>query len=273
LFANFLIGLREGLEAALIVSILVSYLVKTGHRNQVSKIFVGTGGAVALSVAIGFGMTLVLDELPKGIQELISGCISIASVALVTWMIFWMARQSRALGGQLRQKVDVAIDTSAWALATVAFLSVVREGIETSVLIWSAARATTSDGSSALGALFGLIAAAFLGVALYRGALKVNLGTFFKYTGTYLVLVAAGILAYGVGELQEIGILNLLAQTTYSLTWMIPEGGAVDSLLRGLFGFKVQPTVLETLAWCLYLIPTAAIYLRGYIKPKTPVNA
>ena len=273
MFANFLIGLREGLEAALIVSILISYLVKTGHRKQVNKIFAGTAAAVALSVAIGFAMTLVLEQLAPGTQELISGLISIASVALVTWMIFWMARQSRALGGQLRQKVDVAIDSSAWALATVAFLSVVREGIETSVLIWSAARATTADGSSALGALFGLLAAAVLGVLLYRGALKVNLGTFFKYTGTYLVVVAAGILAYGVGELQEIGILNILNETTYSLTWLIPKDGAVDSLLRGLFGFKVAPTVLETLAWSLYLIPTALVYLRGYLKPKQPVAA
>lgn len=273
MFANFLIGLREGLEAALIVSILVTYLVKTGNRNQVSKIFYGTAAAIALSVAIGFFMTLVLDQLPKGIQELISGLISIVAVFLVTWMIFWMARQSRALGGQLRQKVDVAIETSVWALASVAFLSVIREGIETSVLIWSAARATTDDGSSALGALFGLLSAAVIGVLLYRGALKVNLGTFFKYTGTYLILVAAGILAYGIGELQEVGVFNILTETTYSFTWLIPKDGAVDSLLRGLFGFKVQPTILETLAWSLYLIPTALIYLRGYSKPKVPVAA
>jgi len=272
-FANFLIGLREGLEAALIVSILISYLVKTGHRSQVSKIYLGTAAAVALSVALGFALSLVLDQLPAGIQELISGLISIAAVVLVTWMIFWMARQSRALSGQLRQKVDVAIETSAWALATVAFFSVVREGIETSVFIWSAAQATTGDGSSALGAVFGLVAAAVLGVLLYRGALKINLSTFFKYTGAYLVLVAAGILAYGIGELQEIGVFNILTETTYSFTWLITKDGAVDSLLRGLFGFKVQPTILETLVWSLYLIPTALMHLRGYSKPKVPVAA
>ncbi|MEI6590453.1 MAG: iron uptake transporter permease EfeU [Actinomycetes bacterium] len=273
MFANFLIGLREGLEAALIVSILITYLVKTGHRNQVSKIFVGTAAAVAVSVALGFTLSLVLDQLPPGTEELISGLISIASVVLVTWMIFWMAAQSRALSGQLRQKVDIAIERSAWALATVAFFSIVREGIETSVLIWSAARATTGNASSVLGAVFGLLAAAVLGVLLYRGALKINLGTFFKYTGAYLVLVAAGILAYGVGELQEIGVFNILTETTYSFTWLIPKDGAIDSLLRGLFGFKVQPTILETLAWSLYLIPTALIYLRGYVKPKVLVTA
>jgi high-affinity iron transporter len=272
LFANYLIGLREGLESALIVSILVMYLVKTGHRNQVGKIAIGTGAAIGVAVALGFSMTFLLSQVTEGTQELISGLISIAAVGLVTWMIFWMASQSRQMSGQLRKKVDVAIETSAWALATVAFVSVIREGIETSVLIWSAARATANDGTGALGAVLGLITAAVLGVLLYRGALKINLGTFFKYTGAYLVLVAAGILAYGIGELQEIGILNFLHETSYDLTWLVPKNGVVDSVLRGLFGFKVAPTLLETLAWFGYLIPVATIYLRGYVKPKQTVS-
>jgi high-affinity iron transporter len=271
-FANFLIGLREGLEAALIVSILVAYLVKSGHRNQINKIFAGTAAAIILAAGIGFGMALALDQTPAGTQEAISGVISLVAVGMVTWMIFWMARQSRALSGQLRQKVDAAIDTSAWALAGVAFLSVIREGIETSVLIWSTAQ-TTNDPQSTLGAILGILAAAALGTLLYRGAIKINLSTFFKFTGTYLIVVAAGILAYGIGELQEIGVLPFLRETAYNLTWMMPEGGALDSLLRGLMGFKIAPTLLETLAWWAFIVPTATVYLRGYSLARLRADA
>jgi high-affinity iron transporter len=154
----------------------------------------------------------------------------------------------------------------------VAFLSVIREGIETSVLIWSTAQ-TTNDPQSTLGAILGLVAAAVLGTLLYRGAIKINLSTFFKYTGTYLIVVAAGILAYGIGELQEIGALPFLHETAYNLTWMMPEGGALDSLLRGLMGFKIAPTLLEVLAWWAFIVPTAAVYLRGYSLARLRADA
>jgi high-affinity iron transporter len=268
MLANFFIGLREGLEAALVVGILVAYLAKLGHKNQASKILLGTAAAVLVSVGVGFALTVVVQDLPEGTQELISGFTSIVAVAFVTWMIFWMARQGKNMSANLRKQIDSAIDRQVFGLALVAFLSVIREGIETSAFIWSAARATGSDTNPLWGAAVGIIAAAVLGYLIYRGALKMNLSTFFKYTGAFLVLVAAGILAYGVGELQEIGILPLLTGKTYDLSGLIAADGWLDNLLRGTISFKSAPTQLESIAWFGYLAVTGIAYARANRKPK-----
>jgi high-affinity iron transporter len=267
MLANFFIGLREGLEAALVVGILVAYLVKLGHKNKAPQILIGTIAAVLVSVGVGFLLTAVVQDLPSGSQELISGITSIVAVVFVTWMIFWMARQSRNLGANLRGRIDVAIERQTLGLATVAFLAVIREGIETSAFIWSAARATGTDTNPLWGAALGIVTATVLGYLIYRGALKLNLGTFFKYTGAFLVIVAAGILAYGIGELQEIGVLPFLRATTYDLTGAIAPNGWVDNLLRGTISFKSAPTQLESIAWFGYLIIAGAAYLRAYRKP------
>ena len=268
MLANFFIGLREGLEAALVVGILVAYLVKLGHKNKAPQVLYGTIAAVLVSVGVGFALSVLVQELPKGSQELISGITSIIAVGFVTWMIFWMAKQSRSLGSSLRARVDAAIDREAFGLAILAFLSVIREGIETSAFIWSASRATGSDTNPLWGAAIGIVTSAVLGYLIYRGALKLNLGIFFKYTGGFLVVVAAGILAYGVGELQEIGVLNLLHQQTYDLTGLIAPEGWVDNLLRGTISFKSAPTVLESIAWFGYLAIAGTLFVRANRKPK-----
>ncbi len=265
MLANFVIGFREGLEAALIIGILAAYLVKLNRRPDLSKLWTGVAAAVLISAGLGILLAVLVENVPEGTNEFIAGVTSILAVIFVTWMIFWMAKQSRALSGELRNQIDHA-GKSAWAIAGVAFLAVIREGIETAVFLWSSSRAVGADTYPVLGASLGLIAATVLGYLIYLGAVKLNLSKFFAYTGAYLIVVAAGIFAYGVHELQEIGIFPFLTANTYDLSNVIVKGEWLDTLLRGTISFRATPSNLETLVWFAYLIPTAVLYYRGSKK-------
>ena len=265
MLANLIIGFREGLEAALIIGILAAYLVKLERRRELPKLWLGVGTAISISVFLGILLGVLVENVPEGTNEFIAGVTSIIAVGFVTWMIFWMARQSRALSKELRTQVDQA-EKSAWAMAGIAFLAVIREGIETSVFLWSSSRAAGADTLPLFGALIGFAAAAILGYAIYRGAVKLNLSKFFGYTGAFLIVVAAGILCYGIHELQEIGLLPFLTDTTYDVSGVIPDGGFLDTFLRGTISFRSAPSQLESLAWFAYLIPTAVLYFRGSSK-------
>lgn len=266
MLANYLIGIREGVEAALIVSILVSYLVKLGERKQVSKIFGGVSLAVLIAVALGIVLTDLEASAPANIEPAISGVSSLLAAGFVTWMIFWMARQSRAMAGNLRSQVDQAVTKSGWSLAVVAFLSVIREGVETSVLLWGNTQTKATDSTPIWGAILGLLTAAVLGYFMYKGALKINLGLFFKITGGFLIFVAAGIFAYGVGELQEIGWLPALTQHSYDLTAAVPSDSILDTVLRGTVTFNNSPTWLQTIAWFGLAVPTGILFARSQFK-------
>lgn len=273
MIANFLIGLREGLEAALIVGILAGYLVKIGRRQDFAKLFTGVASAILVSVLVGFALTFAFTEAPSGINEIIAGSMSILAVVFVTWMIFWMASQAKSLGKELRGKVDAALKTSTVTLVGVAFFAVIREGVETAVFLWTATKATGDETHPILGATLGLLVATVMGYLIYRGVLKFNLSAFFKYTGAFLILVAAGILAYGVHELQEIGAFSwlesafpILTSNAYDVSGIIQKDGVVHSLLKGTISFRVAPTNLEALVWFLYTIPVAVIYSLGYRK-------
>lgn len=265
MLANLIIGFREGLEAALIIGILAAYLVKLDRRRELSKLWIGVSAAIIVAVGLGVVLGVLVENVPEGTNEFIAGVTSIIAVVFVTWMIFWMARQSRVLSKDLRAQIDQA-EKSAWAIATIAFLAVVREGIETSVFLWSSSRAAGADTYPVLGALIGFAAAAILGYGIYRGAVKLNLSKFFAYTGAFLIVVAAGILSYGIHELQEIGLLPFLTEQTYDVSGVITEGGVLDTFLRGTISFRSAPSQLETLLWFAYLIPTAVIYYRGNKK-------
>ena len=264
--ANFLIGLREGLEAALVVSILIAYLVKTGRQQLLPRIWLGVG--VAVVVSLGFGALLTFG--PKGLtftaQEAIGGSLSIVAVALVTWMIFWMARTARTLSTGLRSAVDRAADGTAWSLAVVAMLAVGREGLETAIFLWAATSAATgATGSSAqplVGAVLGIAVAVVLGYLTYRGAVKINLSRFFFWTGIFLIFVAAGVLSYGVHDLQEAGILPGLNTLAFDVSSVIPPTSWYGTVLKGVFNFSPATTVLEAVAWVCYVVPVLTVFVR-----------
>jgi high-affinity iron transporter len=265
-FANYLIGLREGLEAALVVGILVAYLVKSGRRQLLWRIWVGVG--VAVSVSLGFGALLTFG--PRGLtfqtQELIGGSLSIVAVGLVTWMIFWMARTARGLSGELRSQVDRAAEAGRWALAVVALLAVGREGLETALFLWAATQAATTDGAGNVeplaGAGLGIVTAVALGYLIYRGAVRLDLARFFAWSGGFLVLVAAGVLSYGVHDLQEAGVLPGLDTLLFDVSSTIDPSSWYGTLLKGVFNFSPATTTLEAAAWLLYLVPTGYFFVR-----------
>lgn len=268
MIGNYLIGLREGLEAALIVSILIAYLVKTDRRDMVSRIWIGVGVAVALSIGIGALLTFGTRGLTFTAQEAIGGFMSILAVGLVTWMIFWMASNARHLKGELHAKVDKAADAGMWGIVLVAFLAVAREGIETALFIWAAARSANQGASPLIGALLGIATAVLLGYLIYRGALRLNLAKFFTWTGAALIIVAAGVLAYGIHDLQEAGILPGLNNLAFDVSATIEPGTWYAALLKGTLNFSPAMTVLEVTAWLLYVAIVMTLFVRKVRAPK-----
>ncbi|MEO5663899.1 MAG: iron uptake transporter permease EfeU [Nocardioides sp.] len=265
MFANYLIGLREGLEAALVVSILVAYLVKSERRHLLPRIWSGVALAVVISLAFGAALTFGPRGLTFEAQELIGGTLSIIAVGFVTWMVFWMARAAPGLGAELRGQIDRAADAGRWSLALVAMLAVGREGLETALFLWAATNAAT-DGTAATweplaGAALGILTAVVLGWLIYRGALSINLSTFFTWTGAFLIVVAAGVLAYGVHDLQEARFLPGLHNLLFDVSEQVPPTSWYATLLKGIFNFSPRTTKLEGLAWVLYLVPTLSVFL------------
>lgn len=265
MFANFLIGLREGIEAALVVSILIAYLVKTGRRNAIKPVWVGVGLAVGLSLVFGAALTFTSSNLSFKAQEAFGGFMSIIAVGFVTWMIFWMKRTARNIKGELHGRLDSAFTIGPFAIAVVAFIAVAREGLETSLFIWAAVQATGSGAAPITGATLGLVTAIIMGYLFYRGALKINLAQFFTITGAALVVVAAGVLAYAVHDLQEAEILPGLNNTAFDATEAIPPSSWYGTLLKGLFNLSANPSWLELMAWLAYLVPVMILFFR---KPK-----
>lgn len=268
MIGNYLIGLREGLEAALIVSILIAYLVKTDRRSMVPRIWLGVGIAVGLSIGIGALLTFGTRGLTFTAQEAIGGFMSILAVGLVTWMIFWMASNARHLKGELHARVDKAADVGVWGIVLVAFLAVAREGVETALFIWAAARSAGQGATPLVGALLGIATSIFLGYLIYRGALRLNLAVFFKWTGFALIIVAAGVLAYGVHDLQEAGILPGLNNLAFDVSSVIEPGTWYAALLKGTVNFSPAMSVLEVTAWLLYVAIVMPLFIRKVRAPK-----
>lgn len=271
--ANFLIGLREGLEATLVVVLLMAYLVKTDRRHLIPRLWAGVAAAVAVSA--GFGALLTFG--PKGLtfeaQEAIGGGLSIIAVGLVTWMVFWMARTARTLGRDLKSRVDRSAGGAGWGLAVVAAIAVGREGLETALFLWAAAKATGESTQPLIGALLGLAAAAAFGYLLHRGVLKVNLSRFFTWTGAALIAIAGGVLSYGIHDLQEARILPGLHSLAFDISAAVPPSSWYGTLLKGTVNFSPATTWLEAAAWLLYVVPVLFLYLRTHFKPLPPSTA
>ena len=261
---NFLIGLREGLEAALVVSILVAFLVRTDRRSVLPKVWLGVGIAVAVSAGVTLALALAQQQLTFEAQEAFGGGLSIVAVGFVTWMIFWMRRAARSISAELQGRMEQAVAMGSTAVVVMAALAVGREGLETALFFFSAAQAAGETTQPLIGFLLGIAVAVVLAHLIYRGAVRLNLGRFFTITGVLLVFVAAGILGYGVHDLQEAGILPGLTTLAFDVSAAVPPDSWYGTLLKGIFNFSPQTTVLEAVVWVLYV----GIVLTLFLLPQ-----
>ena len=262
MFASFLIGLREGLEATLIIGILVAYLVKSDRRHLLREVWTGVSIAVALSLAVGAALTFGPRGLSEETMEGIAGFLSIGAVALITWMIFWMARTARTLRKNLESSLDTAIALGRGAIVAMALLTVGREGLETAIFVWAGIQSAGAGAGPIVGVVLGLGVAIALGWLIYRGALRINIRAFFQWTGLALIIVAAGVLAYGVHELQETGLLPGGSALAFDVSAQIPRDSWYGSLLRGTVNFSPATTWLQAIAWIGYAVPTLFAFWR-----------
>ncbi|MBW0091881.1 FTR1 family protein, partial [Pseudonocardia sp. KRD-188] len=245
MLGNLLIGLREGLEAALVVSILIAFLVRTDRRSALPKVWLGVGIAVVISVGVALVLTLTQQALTFEAQETFGGVLSIIAVGFVTWMIFWMRRTARSISAELRGRMEDALAMGSGAVVLMAALAVGREGLETAVFFFAAAQAAGETTEPLIGFLSGVAVAIVIAYLIYRGAVTLDLGKFFSVTGGLLIFVAAGILAYGVHDLQEAGILPGLNTLAFDVSTAVPPDSWYGVLLKGIFNFSPATTVLE----------------------------
>ncbi|GLZ01080.1 iron uptake transporter permease EfeU [Actinoplanes sp. NBRC 103695] len=274
MLATYLIGLREGLEATLVVSILVAFLVKSERKDRLVQVWAGVGLAVALSVLFGWLLSYTSTTILQKYQhrELFEAITSIAAVCFVTWMIFWMRRAARSIAGELRGRLQDALQVGSVAVGVMAFLAVVREGLETSLIFYSAVQGASSNSGPLVALLGGIVSAVVIGFLMYATAVRINLTVFFTVTGALLILVAAGILKYGVHDFQESGVLPGLTDLAYDISGALDPSAWYTALLTGMFNITPTATVLEVIAWVAYGVPVLFLFL--FRKPTpAPVPA
>ncbi|HEX8940295.1 MAG TPA: FTR1 family protein [Candidatus Limnocylindrales bacterium] len=278
--SGLLTGLREGVEAALVVSIVLAYLARTGNRRHFGRIWLGTGAAVVVSAGLGVLLFVTVGELREPYEQLFEATTLLVAAGIVTWMLFWMRRQAGAIKGELLARLDRALgDGGAWGLAALAFASVIREGLESSLFLvgQATAAAQTSDAGSrsvVLGALVGLAVAAFLGIGFYHGSRRVDLGAFFRWTGIGLVFIAAGLLSRAVHELVEIGAIGVGTRPVYDLGALLPDASGPGEFLRAIIGYSAAPEVATLAVYLAYLVTVLVLYLRPVApRPAGPARA
>jgi len=266
-FPSFLIGLREGLEAGLIVSILVATLVRADQRARLPQVWTGVLAAIALSLSFGAVLTFTAANLPTNAQEAFGGALSVIAVAFVTAMVFWMRRNARNLSGEIKEKVAAALAVGSGMLVLTSFLAVGREGLETALFIWTTAQTAGSSTGPLIGAAVGLVLAVLLCWALYRRVLKINLTRFFTWTGVGLIIVAAGVLGYGLRDLQEGGVLPGGSAFAFNLGGSIDANSWYATLVQGVFNLTTEMTWLQITAYVLYLAIVMTLFVRGVRTP------
>jgi high-affinity iron transporter len=283
LTTGLLTGLREGVEAALIVSIILAYLARTGNQRHFGRIWVGTGGALALSIAVGLVLWVTIRGLEEPAEQIFEGLATLLAAGVVTWMLFWMRRTAANIKGELQAGVDRALtEGGIWGLAILAFTAVIREGIETSLFllgqVTAASAADAGAASTLLGALIGIVIAVALGYGFYHGARVINLRTFFTWTGAALIFIAAGLLSYAVHELVETGWIGIGTTAAFDIGGVLPHAGdpaevgpivVLGQLLRALFGYSSRPEWITLIVWLTYLVVVLSLYLRP-VKPAQP---
>lgn len=266
-----LIMLREGIEAALIVGIVASFLKQSGHSELMPKVWLGVFLAAAMCLGIGYGIHSVTGEIPQKEQELVVGAIGLVAVAMLTYMILWMKKAARSMKQHLQNSVQTALNHGSgqgWALVGMAFLAVAREGLE-SVFFLLAVFQQSPTWSMPIGAVLGLLVAVVIGTLIYQGGMRLNLAKFFRWTGAFLIVVAAGLLAGSFRALHEAGVWNAMQDIAFDTSKYLHEDSPLGVLLGGFFGYTDHPTEGEVLIWLLYLVPVMIWFLRGSAPAKT----
>lgn len=265
---NLLIALREGLEASLVVGILVAYLVRADRRDVLPRLWAGVALAALVPLAVGAVLTWGPRTLTFQAQEILGGALSILAVALTTGMIFWMSKNARSMKRRLESELERALrEGGGWGVVAIATLAVGREGVETALILWATVKSSVQSSvwTTTAGILTGFAIAIVLGVLIYRGALRLNLATFFTWTGALLVLVAAGIFAYGIGDLQEAGVLPGLGNRAWDLSPLLPAPTSpvywLYVLMNAMFQVHANPTVGQVIAWCAYVLPVGTLFV------------
>jgi high-affinity iron transporter len=283
LTSGLLTGLREGVEAALIISIILSYLARTGNRHAFGRIWLGTAVAVLVSLAAGVALFVTVGELPSPYEQLFEAGAMLLAAGVVTWMLFWMRRTSAGIRDQLHVALGRALaDGSATGLALLAFVAVIREGLETALFLVGQAASSAQAGAATgaaevlVGAVAGLLIASAIGAAMYRGAARINLRSFFRWTGIALIFIAAGLLASAIHELVEIGWIGVGTMPVFDLSATLPHEAmdaaatglplVVGQLLRALVGYNSRPELVMLVAWAGYV----GLVLTFYLRPVAP---
>lgn len=262
MLSTFVIGLREGLEAALIVGIVAAFLKQRGRRDLLRLVWAGVALAVLICLGVGLGLHAYSAELPQKQQEGLETVVGVIAVAMVTYMVVWMRRHSRELKQQLEGAASSALESgSGWALVAMAFLAVFREGFETAVFLLAAFNEAANPATAGAGAVLGVLVALGLGYGIYRGGVRINLSKFFRATGAVLVLVAAGLVVNALHTAHEAGWLTVGQGPTLDLSWLVRPGSVQSSLLTGMLGWQPQPVIIELAGWLLYLIPVGLYVL------------
>ena len=271
---TFVITLREGVEASLIVGIIAAFLVKEGRRDALRQMWVGVTIAIVLCTAVGVGLNVLGEELPQREQEGLETIVGVIAVAMITYMIIWMTRHSRGIKSELEGEAASALaNGSAMALVAMAFLAVLREGFETSVFLLAAFQDATDTTAAGLGAVLGLVGAVVVGFGLYRGGVRIDLSRFFRITGLVLVFVAAGLLATAAHTAWEAGWITSFQSQAVDLSWLVNPGTVTESLLTGMLGLRASMTVAEVFLYLAYTIPMVAFVLwPRSVKPRRPAG-
>jgi high-affinity iron transporter len=275
---TFVITLREGVEASLIVGIIAAFLAKEGRSDAMRQMWLGVTIAIALCIGVAVLLEVVGQDLPQQQQEGLETVIGLIAVSAVTYMIIWMRRNARGIKATLEGEAASALAAgSTMALVGMAFLAVLREGLETSVFLLAAFQHSTDSTAAGAGAVLGLVAAVAIGLGLYRGGVRINLTKFFRFTGLVLVFVAAGLLATAAHTAHEAGWINSFQAQAVDLSWLVQPGTVSGSLLTGMLGLQPSPTVVEAIAYLLYAVPMAIyvlwpqqLRLRGRLGARRP---
>jgi high-affinity iron transporter len=260
LLGSGLIGLREGLEAAIVVTILVAFLVKSDRRDALKWVWIGVGAAVAMTGSVFVAIQFSAYTITGLAAEAIAGSASLVAVAIVTTMVLWMRSAAAGLSGALRTDMARALETGALAVTALAFLAVGREGVETALFMVGYAEAETAWPLAGL--IVGVLIAAAIAYGIYAGAIRIDLGRFFTYTGVFLVVVAAGILSYGIGALQTVGWLPGLGARAFDVSSWFNWSSWYGEVIQGVFNITPTPTLLQLLAWAAYLVIVLSLFLR-----------